>query len=334
MPRVDRSLGPALERLTGTLAEQRDVCTRSQALDAGVSVDAVRRLVESGRWTRLHPGIYLARAGHPAFEARLWAAHLALGPTSVVGGRSAAHYWGLIDEPGIGPIHMLVPEACTRQPRGVRTRRVPNPAARAHPARTPPVLSVEHTVCDLVASSATDADAIELVLRACRLRRTIPSRILAAAASLPRLRRRRLLAAVCAEIGTGVTSTLEWEYRTQVARRHGLPSGRAQAGEDIGGNRRAYRDILYEEQSVIVELDGRLGHEEEAAVFRDQVRDNAAILTGRATLRFGWLGVGGHPCTVAAQVATLLAARGWRGRPRACGPGCPVGEVTSVGDAP
>jgi hypothetical protein len=334
MPRQDRRLGLALERLAGTLAVQRDVCTRSQALDAGLSVDAVRRLVESGRWTRLHPGVYHARPGHPPFEARLWGAHLAMGPTSVVSGRSAAHYWGLVDEPSFGPIHMLVPEACTRQPRGLLTRRVPNPAARAHPARTPPVLSVEHTVCDLVASSATDADAIELVLRACRLRRTIPSRIAAAAATLPRLRRRRLLQAICAEAGTGVTSPLEWEYRTRVARRHGLPAGRAQAGGDIGGNRRGYRDILHEEQSVIVELDGRLGHEEEAAVFRDHVRDNAATLTGRATLRFGWLGVGGHPCAAAAQVAALLTSRGWRGRPRACGPGCPVGEVVEAAARP
>lgn len=59
-------------------------------------------------------------------------------------------------------------------------------------------------------------------------------------------------------------------------------------------------------------------------MFRDTDRDNAATLTGAATLRFGWMAVVGQPCGVAAQVATLLRLRGWLIDPRRCGPGCAI----------
>ena len=106
----------------------------------------------------------------------------------------------------------------------------------------------------------------------------------------------------------------------RLLRRHGLPVGALQVREWAGGT--VYRDVLYEAQGVIVELDGRLGHESELGVFRDQFRDNRATLTGRATLRFGWLAISGHSCESAGQVAALLLNRGWADRPRRCGPRC------------
>ena len=135
------------------------------------------------------------------------------------------------------------------------------------------------------------------------------------------MRRRSLLNQVCAEVRDGVSSELEKRYRNQVARPHGLPPARSQALADAGV-RRAYRDVLYDAYGVIVELDGRLGHEQESEVLRDQDRDNHATLTGQATLRFGWLAVVGGPCLVASQVDALLRVRGWTGTIRACGPSC------------
>jgi hypothetical protein len=65
---------------------------------------------------------------------------------------------------------------------------------------------------------------------------------------------------------------------------------------------------------------------EESAVFRDQYRDNAATLTGAATLRYGWLAIVGEPCEVALQVVVLLQGQGWTGSPRPCRPACPAGR--------
>lgn len=240
----------------------------------------------------------------------------------MIGGLTAAAYWGLMEAEHHGPIDVLVAQECTRVARGVRTLRIPDPGARAHPARRPPVTTIEDTVCDAVAASSSDARAAEVVLRAARLRLTSPQRILATAAGRARLGRRALLRALCAEVLEGVTSPLEAAYRTRVARAHRLPGGLRQVAALSMGDRRVYRDIEYPEQGVIIELDGRLGHERESAVLRDQFRDNAATLTGRATLRFGWLGVIAESCQVAGQVSSLLQLRGWTGTPRPCGPGC------------
>ena len=47
-------------------------------------------------------------------------------------------------------------------------------------------------------------------------------------------------------------------------------------------------------------------------------RDNAAAVDGRTVLRYGWADVAGRPCEVAAQVADVLRAAGWRGVLRRC----------------
>lgn len=257
----------------------------------------------------------------------MWGAHLALGGSGVVAGAAAGLYWGLLagtlapDE----PILMLVSTPVHRTPTGLRMRRVKEPHARAHPAREPAVLTIEHTVLDLVRCAPSEGRAVELVLRACRERLTTPERLRATMAGQPRVRRRRLIAQVCTEVAAGVTSPLERRYRSDVATAHGLPLGRAQVRASGSGGA-VYRDVVIEDHGVVIELDGRVGHDDGAATFRDQWRDNAATLTGLATLRFGWLAIVGNPCGAAGQVAGLLRIRGWRGQPRRCGPACTVGQ--------
>ncbi len=329
MPRRNPSLSQALDRVHAIAAQQAGAATTAQARAAGLPPDAIRRLLSTGRWTSPHRGVYLTEPANGELASRMWAAHLALGLRSVVGGTAAAQYWGVTDEglaPGDG-ITMVLPEGCRRSAQGVRVTRVPDPEALAHPARTPPVLSVESTVLAAVANASSDRVAVELILRSCRLRLTTPDRLLAAAAQRRRLRRRDLLKLVCSEVCAGVTSPLERQYRNRVARAHGLPTGRAQAPASSQGARRAYRDLLYEPEGVIVELDGRLGHELESDALRDLTRDNHATLTGNATLRFGWLAVTGQACQTAAQVRDLLVLRGWPGSARRCGAGCLLEDV-------
>ncbi len=313
-------------RLQIAAEPQSMVCSYEQARAAGLSPGAIRRLVDSGRWRRLHKGVFQISAEPPGISARMWAAHLTLGPLSVAAGAAAGHHWGMLDgeHPSGRPVRMLLEDSIRRGAPGIEVRRVQDPLARAHPSRRPPVLTVEHAVLDLVAIASSDSEAVEVVLRSCRLRLTTPDRILRTMRTLLRVRRRRLIESVCADSRDGLTSPLEIRYHRNVVVPHGLPHGRGQAPARSRDSSTAYRDILYEEYGVIVELDGRLGHEAESEVFRDQGRDNAATLTGAATLRFGWMAVGGQPCPVAAQVAALLHLRGWPSRPRRCGPGCAV----------
>jgi hypothetical protein len=75
--------------------------------------------------------------------------------------------------------------------------------------------------------------------------------------------------------------------------------------------------VVYLAYWLVVELDGRLGHEGPGR-FRDMLRDNDATVDGEATLRYGYGDVAGSPCMVARQVAAVLSSRGWTGVLRRC----------------
>ena len=49
--------------LEEVLERQAGVVTLAQAVAAGISPDTVQRRARDGRWTRLHPGVYLV-GGH------------------------------------------------------------------------------------------------------------------------------------------------------------------------------------------------------------------------------------------------------------------------------
>ena len=81
--------------------------------------------------------------------------------------------------------------------------------------------------------------------------------------------------------------------------------------------------------SVVVEVDGRLGHEGEHTA-TDRQRDRRAAGTGRVTLRAGWVDVEGDPCGLAVDVHAALRARGHAEPIRACGPGCAARRVPAA----
>jgi hypothetical protein len=105
-----------------------------------------------------------------------------------------------------------------------------------------------------------------------------------------------------------------------VERAHGLPRAGRQV-RVVRGGRVCYLDNLYGEVQVGVELDGVVAHPP-GERWRDFQRDNAGVVDGIVTLRYGWADVTGRPCEVAGQVAAVLRGRGWAGYARPCGPSC------------
>jgi very-short-patch-repair endonuclease len=130
------------------------------------------------------------------------------------------------------------------------------------------------------------------------------------------LRHRALLLEVLADVEAGATTPLEQRALRRVFGAHGL--GVRLQYRPGGGNRIV--DAAIVEFGILIELDGRVGHVEEGA-FRDRVRDNAHVLDGWITLRFGWFDIIADPCAVAAQIAALMRQRGWSGALRRC-PDC------------
>lgn len=311
----------ALERL---LHHQHGVVSRSQVLGAGGTDSDIETALRRRRWARLHEGVYLDHTGEPSWTQRAWAAVLHHAPAALAG-RSALVAVGLaVARPGEVIELVVAGHRRVVDPPGVRTRRSRAYDDVVQHHLSPPRVRTEHAVLTVAAGAVTEDAAVAAVADACQQRRTTPSRLVEALGSMTRLPRRRLLEEVLADVAAGAYSALERRYLRDVERAHGLPKGRRQRREVAdGGGRAVFRDVSYDEWDVLVELDGRLGHEQATDRWRDLSRDLAAAVSGRLSLRAGW-GQALQPCRLALVVAAVLRARGWRGAPIACGPGCPV----------
>jgi len=311
--RLDRRLDAEL------VARQDGVVTRRQVLACGLTDAAVTAHLRSGRWQRLHDGVFLVTPVPATFRQRAWAGVLAAGPGAAASHATAAALLGLLPESD-DPVTVSVVQV--RQPRRrsglvVRRRRRLTPAPGVAPPCTGPV----DTVLDLVADCREPGDVVGVLTRCLdRPGITVPA-LRAALVERPMQTWRALLLEVTEAAADGVRSPLEHRYRRDVELAHGLPPPARQSSRrsDRG---RYVRDLEYERWQLLVELDGRLNHADTDRVFRDMQRDNAATLTQRATLRYGWADVAGRPCRVAAQVTEALSQRGWDGWPRRCSAAC------------
>jgi hypothetical protein len=303
------------------LARQDGVITRRQVLASGMTDAAVTARLHSGRWQRLHDGVFLTSPVPSSFRQRAWAGVLAAGEGAAASHETAAVLLGLLPESD-HPVTVSVVQA--RQPRRraglvVRRRR----RLTVVPGMTPPCTGPVDTVLDLVADCREPTDVVGLLTRFVDRGGVTVARLRAELADRPMQTWRALLLEVTEAAADGVRSPLEHRYRRDVELAHGLPRPTRQSSRrsDRG---RYVRDLEYDVYRLLVELDGRLNHADAERVFRDMERDNVATLTQRATLRYGWADVAGRPCRVAAQVAEALQQRGWDRWPRRCGAGCTI----------
>ncbi len=307
-----------------TARRQHGVLTSRQAYAAGLTPAAVRWQVTSGRWQSLGRGLFLTHSGELDWHARASAAVLRAGDGAVVTGTSAAYLRGLLDR------------TPTRVTIAIPTRRRVVPLAWTDlqrrdglPATTCfglPVLPAAWTALDLGhRRGATWRDAVAECARAVQRRRCTVRQLRDALAEWPRHRHRRALEVALTAVDQGAESVLEVSYLQRVQQRHRLPAVAVQApGRSAAGPVR--RDFRYESYAVVVEVDGRLGHEG-AGLWRDRRRDREAARSGVITVRAGWADVESAPCELAADVVGVLRSRGYAGPVRACGPSCDVRRV-------
>ena len=258
-------------------------------------------------------------------RTRLAAAVLHAGADAAVAGRTALHLHGVLERPP-EKVELCVPFGRQRRGRSVGSELVVS--ARRHldrlvqPVPWPPRVRVEPAVLDVLEQLDQQA-ALALVLDAVRRRRTTVPRLREALDGRARHRWRGVLGEMLHDAGEGVHSMLEHRYLHGVERAHGLPRARRQQRAVTADGIR-YWDLRYE-QGVVVELDGLAAHPLHAKS-RDDSRGRGIVLAGDVPLVYGWDDVVGDRCGTAAQVATVLTARGWPGRPHPCSPTCPVGR--------
>ena len=82
-------------------------------------------------------------------------------------------------------------------------------------------------------------------------------------------------------------SVLERGYLRRVERAHGLLGGRRQLRTRTAAGV-FYRDVEYPAFGLVVELDGRLGHELARDRWRDMECDLVAATGRRTTVRLSW----------------------------------------------
>jgi hypothetical protein len=316
---------PARVRALATL--QAGVITRKQAIMSGMSSGGINAKLRHKRWQQVYRGVYATFTGPLDRSARLWAAVLYAGRGAVLSHETAGELQKLTDRPS-ALVHLTVPgnRRVTRVKGLVihvsdQVWRLPFPHGML------PTTLPEDTIIDLAESADDVDDVYGWVTRAFGREITGDFKMRVAIGRRRKLRwRSELEEAITAGAG-GAHSVLELRWDRDVEQAHGLPAARKQVRFKKASGRFGYRDRVYAEYGVIIELDGKRAHPEEARGM-DRARDNAAAADGDGqTLRYGWKEVRYEACETAVQTVRVLWRRGWRGKPRPCSPACPVARL-------
>lgn len=313
-----QSAGMELSAFTDLLHHQCGVVSRRQLLEGGASSPDVRRWERQRLLRRVRHGVYVDHTGTLSWEQRAWAAVLAHWPAAL------CHQSCL--EPGGEVIHVAVD--ASRHPRsasGELVHRLTDFDQRVQWNLSPPRLRLEDAALAACIRHGDRVHALALITDLCRRRRTTPARLATELARRPRVKHRGWLLQVLQEATDGVHSVLEATYVRRVERAHGLPRADRQRRERTEDGV-VYRDAPYLRYRLVVELDGRTGHELSRDRWNDQDRDLLIAGQDVMTLRLGWRHCESTPCRTAARLAQVLQARGWAGAPHPCSPGCEIGR--------
>ncbi len=300
------------------LRDQAGAVARRQLLSAGHTPAAVRRLLRRRELTLVHPGVYLDHTGSPSWLQRAWAAVL-YADRAALYGRSALIAWEgtatRLDTSG--PIHIAVDQArhVHAQP-DIVVHRVSEFEAWAQTNLGPPRIRYDEAVVDVAALGSDELEVVASLSGAVGARRTTPARLRAAVERRSRVKHRGFILEVLQDLDQGTHSVLEHGYLTLVERAHSLPTAVRQAAALSG--RRIYRDGLYPDYGVAIELDGRLDHAGATARDHDLERDLDAAVDGLLSVRLGWGQIFRRPCLTAQRMSGLLRARGWTGAMSRC----------------
>jgi hypothetical protein len=299
------------------LREQDDVVSWRQLRDAvGVRNHDLERLLRRRDLVRVHPRVYVGHTGPLTWRQRAWAAVLYAEPAALCLGSA------LPEPDDRAPIQVAIEGSRRLGVRpGLCIHRVQDLDAKVRWNLSPPRVRPEEAALDLVDRAGSELEVVAILSQVIGDRATTAGRLRTALDRRTRLRRRRWVARLLDDLELGVCSVLEHGYLVRVERAHGLPRSRRQQPRRPDG-RSEYRDSEYERFGLVVELDGRLGHDSWAASGADAERDLDDAADGRVPVRLRWRQVFGTPCRTADRIGRILRRRGWTGKPRSCGTGC------------
>lgn len=318
---------PDRRRIDRMASRQSFVLTRTELEQLGVSAKWIRGQVDNRIWRRAYPGVYLTHAGPVAWETRVTAALAYAGDSAALSHSTAADWWFETSSTRFARVSRAV-EISVPATRTIHPQR----GLRIHRRRTlPPVWEgrlrvtvAAETAVDLAARARREDDVVGVLTRAARV--VEPEEIRRAVDGRNRVRHRRLLLDILADVAEGIESPLERHYHRDVEDRHGLPVSELQLRERLGASR-IRADCRYRRYRLRVELDGQLAHPG-GRTDRDTWRDNEALLaTDEVTLRSAGLTSSARPVARHSRWSPRCAEAAGRARLGGAGRTAPSAEA-------
>ncbi|MBS1680006.1 MAG: type IV toxin-antitoxin system AbiEi family antitoxin domain-containing protein [Actinobacteria bacterium] len=252
---------------------------RAQLLELGMSPEAIRRRIATGRLHRVHQGVYAVGRKELGRHGELMAAVLACGPGAQLSHRSGAELWGICPRHG-GPIDIAVPTDFCHRRTGIRSHRQ-NGLRRRYRHRIPvgdPIsILIDLAGClddGELEDAVNEADRRNLVATP-RLRSALDGEPLAGRRGAGLLRR-----LLDSQTFSRAQNALERRFLA-IVRAAGLPAPDTQ--RRLG----RYRvDFFWPDLGFVVETDSLRHHRTAGEQAVDLGRDQAHVRAGLRTLRF------------------------------------------------
>ena len=268
-----------------------------------MSSSAIQRNVASGRWARLHRGVFVWAAVETTWEQRAMGAWLACGWRSVLSFRSAGAIWAFRDDLDIPDV--TVPPTHQRTHGGIRIHKSGRLDAVAYLGFR--VTGPMRTILDLAAIDREDTLARSVDLA--RRRRLIDLERFGAYLAEPFAAARPgsgVLRAIVAARDPSTTIDSDAETLLFEALRRGrVPLPTTQFWVTTR-RRRCRIDFAYPDARLAIEVDGWTDHGTREAFESDRARQNELVELGWKVVRFTWLQLTTQPVDVAITVAMAL----------------------------
>lgn len=299
-------------RLNELAQHQYGVVTRTQLLELGLRPSAIRYRVRSGRFRRLHRGVYALGPTMPA-RAREMAAVLACGPKTLVADWNAGALWDLLPpREARFPVQVVTVGGWSIDRPGIRVRRVKrlHPSDRAEVGGIP-VTGPTRTLLDL-AVVAPPRDLERAIARAERERLVERDQLEDLLACHGGRRGAPALRAVLERAGGPALTRSEAEVRfLRLVRKARLPPPKTNAR--VGGYE---LDFLWREHGIAVEVDGYAFHSSRPRFEGDRRRAADLASRGIQVIPLTWKQIVEEGTATAVQVAQALLQAKLRGAER------------------
>lgn len=290
--------------------EQNGVVTLQQLEGLGLSEEAIVKRVDRGRLHRIHQTVYSLTPRVMTQRGRFMAAVLGCGPGAVLSHRSAAYFWGLVEEyDWTKPIDVTASGRRGRSPAGVAAHRdgslQPIDKTRLYGV---PCTSLARTLLDY-AGAAPDWELRRAVAQAEVLGVLDPA---AARSVIKRGHGRRGVARLRLVIETIHPQTkrsrgdLERLFLGMCLRAE-LPHPEVNVWLDVPGGKPLQADFLWRDARLIVEADSRGFHDTASAFEYDRKRAQRFEVDGWRVCRCTWAQVEREPRRLTMTLRALLA---------------------------